>query len=231
MPSRLTPLPAPLFSWQEYLSLMSARKIRRAAAHATRKAERKAGFPAVPATRESAVQPESNVIPLTRYNGFFTVLPTEDQDGFEALKQSLAAEHRPTTATEVIFINTMLESHWLALRAQRLAKTCVDSDTGIVTDEKSFGLYFRCETTYRRAFHKASSDLAKLRSERRKAGSGFEAQKCEDKPVTQDTPPQPEPRELPAVEPLGFEAQKSEDEPIAKDAPPQPEKEPVPTAA
>ena len=62
---------------------------------------------------------------LARHNGVFIFLPAEDRNGFEALKVSLAAEHKPTTETESILINGMAESHWLANRAQTLQNTCL----------------------------------------------------------------------------------------------------------
>ena len=71
----------------------------------------------------------------------------------------------------------MAESHWLAQRAQNLAASFTDPDTGLSTDEKSSSLYLRYETTHRRAYHKSLNDLIKLRAERRKTELGFEAQK------------------------------------------------------
>jgi hypothetical protein len=103
---------------------------------------------------------------LARHNGVFILLPSEDPNGFEALKASLAAEHEPTTETESILINGMAESHWLANRAQTLQNTYA----------ALFALYLRYQTTHTRAFHKCLNDLVKLRSERRKTENGFEAQ-------------------------------------------------------
>jgi hypothetical protein len=54
---------------------------------------------------------------LARHNGAFILLATEDPNGFEALKVSLAAEYQPSTETESILVTTMAESHWLANRA------------------------------------------------------------------------------------------------------------------
>jgi hypothetical protein len=71
----------------------------------------------------------------------------------------------------------MAESHWLAQRAQRLQDTCIDPNTGVITDEKKSSLYLRYFTTHTRAFHKSLNDLLKLRSEKRKELLGFEAQK------------------------------------------------------
>jgi len=113
---------------------------------------------------------------LARHNGTFILLPSEDPNGFEALKASLAAEHQPTTETESILINNMAESHWLANRAQTLQNTCLDPQTGQITDPALFGLYLRYQTTHTRAFHKCLNDLLKLRCERRKTENGFEAQ-------------------------------------------------------
>jgi hypothetical protein len=113
---------------------------------------------------------------LARHNGTFVLLSSEDPNGFEALKAALAEEHSPTTETESILINAMAESHWLANRAQTLQNTCLDPQTGQITDATLFSLYLRYQTTHNRAFHKCLNDLLKLRSEKRKAQNGFEAQ-------------------------------------------------------
>ena len=70
----------------------------------------------------------------------------------------------------------MAESHWLANRAQTLQTTCLDPQTGQITDASLFSLYLRYQTTHTRAFHKCLNDLLKLRSERRKTEDGFEVQ-------------------------------------------------------
>ena len=113
---------------------------------------------------------------LARHNGAFRILTTEDAAGFEALKQTLANEHQPTTATEAILINNMAESLWLAQRSQRLQDTCVDPDNGALTNEKMSSLYLRYQTTHIRAFERSLSALQKLRAEKRREQAGFEAQ-------------------------------------------------------
>jgi hypothetical protein len=113
---------------------------------------------------------------LARHNGVFLFLASEDPNGFEALKASLAAEHQPTTETESILLNTMVESHWLANRSLNLQSSCFDQQTGQITDPKMFTLYLRYQTTHTRAFHKSLNDLLKLRAESRKTQNGFEAQ-------------------------------------------------------
>jgi hypothetical protein len=113
---------------------------------------------------------------LARHNGTFALLESEDPNGFEALKASLTAEHQPTTESESILITGMAESHWLANRAQTLQNTCLDPQTGQITDPSLFSLYLRYQTTHTRAFHKCLNDLLKLRSEKRKTENGFEAQ-------------------------------------------------------
>jgi hypothetical protein len=109
-------------------------------------------------------------------NAAFKLLTSEDPIGFEALKQSLADEHQAITTTEAILVNAMAESLWLAQRALRLQDTCIDPDTGVITDEKKSSLYLRYFTTHTRTFHKSLNDLLKLRSEKRKELLGFEAQ-------------------------------------------------------
>jgi len=114
---------------------------------------------------------------LARHNGPFIVLEYEDQDDFDKLKADLFDEYQPVTATECILVNTMLESHWLANRASFLSHNCTDLKTGLIDDPQKFSLYLRYEATHRRAFHKAMTDLLKLRKEMRRSENGFEAQK------------------------------------------------------
>jgi hypothetical protein len=111
--------------------------------------------------------------------GNFKLLTSENSASFEALRQALTAEHEPSTETECILVNRMIESHWLENRAQRLQDLCMDPDTGAVTDEKKFSLYMRYKTTQTRAFHKCLNDLLKLRAGKRKAELGVEAQRVQ----------------------------------------------------
>ena len=120
---------------------------------------------------------------LARHNGTFVLLPTEDPNGFQALKAALAEEHCPQSATESILINYMAESHWLANRAQTLQNTCLHPATGQILDAPMFSLYLRYQTTHTRAFHKCLNDLVKLRSERRRTENGFEAQKRKNEEI------------------------------------------------
>ena len=177
------------------------RKERRAAAHKDQKLARKAGFPPPqpiqpisdaqlnanranaqlscgPKTEAGRAASSQNRTThgLARHNGTFVLLSSEDPNGFEALKASLAAEHCPTTETESILINGMAESHWLANRAQTLQNTCLDPHTGQIANAPLFSLYLRYQTTHTRSFHKSLNDLLKLRAETRKIQNGFEAQ-------------------------------------------------------
>jgi hypothetical protein len=114
---------------------------------------------------------------LTRHNGSFRLLTTEDPEKFAALKSALEAEHQPMTETESILVNNMAESHWLSKRAGKLIETTTDPGSGAVADPKMFNLYMRYQTTHTRAFHKSLNDLLKLRKETRTQLNGFEAQK------------------------------------------------------
>jgi hypothetical protein len=185
---------------------MSARTIRRAAERAAAKIARKsaatltnvpepgAGFPSLaqitanranaqlstgPVSEEGrAISSQNHTIHgLARHNGDFKILPSEDPNGFEALKAALATEHEPSTETESILVLTMAESHWLANRAQQLQDRCFSPETGEIADQKSFSLYLRYQTTHTRRFHKSFNDLLKLRAEKRKTEIGFEAQR------------------------------------------------------
>jgi hypothetical protein len=113
---------------------------------------------------------------LTRHNGFFKFIAEESIFGFENLRESMLEEHQPTTETEGILVNSMVESHWLANRAQNLTNSCF-TGAGELKDQKLFALYLRYQTMHTRAFYKARNELLKLRAEKQKSEIGFEAQK------------------------------------------------------
>jgi hypothetical protein len=120
---------------------------------------------------------------LTRHNGSFSLLVSESIFSFEKLRNSLLDEYQPATETEGILVNAMVESHWLANRAQNLASSCFDI-AGQVKDQKLFALYLRYQTMHSRAFYKSLNELLKLRAETRKAEIGFEAQKLKQSAAT-----------------------------------------------
>ena len=70
-----------------------------------------------------------------------TARRNQNKDEFNALQYSLANEYQPNSPTEHILLINMSESHWLAQRAQGLLTGCLDSQTGKITDPKSFSLY------------------------------------------------------------------------------------------
>jgi hypothetical protein len=109
--------------------------------------------------------------------GAFTVMPWESQLDFDALRDALRNEHQPATPTEQLLVDGMAQYHWLRDRAMTLQQGCFDLETGKISDQKSFALYLRYETTHQRAFHKSLNDLLKLRAEKRKAEIGFESQR------------------------------------------------------
>jgi hypothetical protein len=129
-----------------------------------------------PAADPAAPSQNRTLHTLDRHNGFFHLLPVEKRANFEALQAELSNEHQPTTPTEAILVNSMAESLWLGQRAEKLLETCLDFMTGQIKDPRMFSLYLRYQTTHTRAFHKSLNDLIKLRSEKRKAKVGFEAQ-------------------------------------------------------
>ncbi len=172
-PGPLTPLdiPEPGFPFPSLTSISPARS------EASRVNGALSQGPLTDATKSISSQNHA-VHGLARHDDAnFKILGCEDATSFIAFNQSLIDEHQPTTPTEAILLQTMAQSHWLTLRAHRLQDTCIDPDTGAVTDEKKFSLYMRYQTTHKRAFHKSLNDLTKLRSEKRKAELGFEAQK------------------------------------------------------
>ncbi len=172
-PGPLTPLdiPEPGFPFPSLTSISPARS------EASRMNGALSQGPLTDATKSISAQ-NHTVHGLARHNDANSkILACEEAATFIAFNQSLIDEHQPATPTEAILVQTMAQSHWLTLRSQRLQDTCIDPETGAVTDEKKFSLYMRYQTTHKRAFHKSLNDLTKLRSEKRKAELGFEAQK------------------------------------------------------
>jgi hypothetical protein len=110
----------------------------------------------------------------------FKVMPWESQLDFEARREELRKEHQPITPTEHLLVDGMAQYHWLSERAVGLQQGCFDPETRQISDQKSFALYLRYETTHQRAFHKCLNDLLKLRAEKRKSEIGFESQRRQE---------------------------------------------------
>ncbi len=117
---------------------------------------------------------------LARHNKNFQVLASEDQNGFEALKQSLAADYEPTSEPEFQLINETAENLWLIQRARNFQNTCFDPVTSEIIDAKKFDLYLRYETTHANQYHKCLNALLKISAQREKRDNGFEAQRRKD---------------------------------------------------
>ncbi|MBV9085116.1 MAG: hypothetical protein JOZ62_20770 [Acidobacteriaceae bacterium] len=110
------------------------------------------------------------------FTGAFNLLPSEDEDEFNALVTALRLEHNPSTPTENILVDKMAQHFWLTKRAQLLQDLAMAEDRAEVENERQFALFLRYQTTNDRAFHKCLDQLLKLRAEKRKAEIGFESQ-------------------------------------------------------
>jgi len=110
----------------------------------------------------------------------FVVLSTEDPIAFEDLLLSLQLEFSPSTETEEALVTAMAQHHWLTQRALRLQQPLFETavETGAPPDAKQLGLYLRYQSTHDRAYHKALSQLLRLRSDRRRSEIGFVLQKA-----------------------------------------------------
>jgi hypothetical protein len=112
------------------------------------------------------------------FTGAFHLLHTEDESQFAGLLESLRNEHKPSTITEAVLVETMAQSFWLVQRAIAFQNECLtDAEISAADRERQLSLYLRYQTTHQRAFHRALNDLLKLRAEKRKAEIGFESQK------------------------------------------------------
>ena len=109
--------------------------------------------------------------------GNFAVLDWEHLDRFVELASQLHDEHQPTTMTEYLLVERMVQHQWLSQRAMHLQNTCFNMDIPLCQQEKLLALYLRYGTTHDRAFHKCLADLLKLRAQRTKEQNGFESQK------------------------------------------------------
>ena len=107
--------------------------------------------------------------------GAFLILPTENQEDFDALLEGLLDEHQPATETERLLITNMARHQWLSNRAINLQRLTFGNH-GVCESGDRLLLYMRYQTTHQRAFHKCLNDLLKLRAERRKTEIGFERQ-------------------------------------------------------
>jgi len=110
----------------------------------------------------------------------FVVLPSEDRAAYDDLLLNLNLEFSPSTETEEILVTAMAQHHWLGQRALRLQQPLFEAalETGAAPDAKQLGLYLRYQSTNDRAYHKALSQLLRLRSDRHRSQSGFESQKA-----------------------------------------------------
>jgi len=110
----------------------------------------------------------------------FIILPSEDRAAYDDLLLNLNLEFSPSTETEEILVTAMAQHHWLKQRALRLQQPIFEAalETGAAPDAKQLGLYLRYQSTNDRAYHKALSQLLRLRSGRRSSEIGFESQKA-----------------------------------------------------
>jgi hypothetical protein len=99
--------------------------------------------------------------------GKFMLLPQESAREFHELTTALNEEHQPTTPTETLLVERMVQHFWLSQRAMRLQNFCFD-DGLQQPDLQKLGLYLRYQSTHDRAFHKCLTELQKLRAEKRK---------------------------------------------------------------
>ena len=111
----------------------------------------------------------------------FVVLPSENHAAYDDLLLNLNLEFSPSTETEEILVTAMAQHHWLTQRALRLQQPLFEAalETGAAPEAKQLGLYLRYQSTHDRAYHKALSQLLRLRSDRRCSQMiGFESQKA-----------------------------------------------------
>lgn len=98
------------------------------------------------------------------------VLPGESVEEYEALAANVKAEYNPTTESERLLVEMMIQHSWLmrrALRMQQQLEASVEHVTEI--DPKRMNLVDRYYKTHERAYSQAKRQLDSMRSQRRKA--------------------------------------------------------------
>lgn len=104
----------------------------------------------------------------------------EDPAEFDALHESLRAEHTPGTATETLLTRDMATLHWLADRAIRLQALALATD-----NLPYLATLLRYQISNHRAFHKSLATLLSLRKQTVQPTREFVSQKAEQPPKPQ----------------------------------------------
>ncbi len=142
---------------------MSPRSIRRAAERQAAKLARKQ--PQNPKQGEGQRQPcVRTAVPGAEKHaltGNFRLLQSESQEAFDELRTLLRDEHAPTTPTESLLVDRMVEHIWLSQRAGRFQNEAARDGK-----ESWFALMLRYQTTHDRSFHKCLAELRTMRRER-----------------------------------------------------------------
>jgi len=111
--------------------------------------------------------------------GGFYFLDEEDPEQYDNLLNALMQEHNADTATELILIEKMAKSHWLAQRAIKFQTLTQSGDNPYETiDEVS--KWARYQNTHERNFERGLNQLLKLREHKTKEQIGFESLKARE---------------------------------------------------
>jgi hypothetical protein len=110
--------------------------------------------------------------------GRFTVLAWENAADFQALAESVHAEHNPETGVEQRLVDSYIQHYWLTQRAVRMQEDLIArSGDPTEVDAKKLSLFLRYQTTHERSYYKAERELQNLKKAKRKDEIGFESQK------------------------------------------------------
>lgn len=101
------------------------------------------------------------------------VLPGEDALAYQQLLDALIEEHQPTTATESLLVEEMVQAHWRLARVRHRQDQAFEADT---LDTKLLALLHRYATANERTFYKSLETLKKLQAQGKQT---FVSQKAE----------------------------------------------------
>ena len=106
----------------------------------------------------------------------FVVLAWETQEEYNQLLAALHAEHKPSTPTEQLLVDSLAQHRWLADRATTLQELCFSDTRPGDCAERLLSVYLRYQAHHERAFHKCLNQLLALRREQQKEHNGFVSQ-------------------------------------------------------
>lgn len=104
------------------------------------------------------------------------ILESESVEEYDALTASLKAEFAPTTETERMLVEMMVQHEWLMRRAIRMQQHLDAVSQGAQPDMKRLKLVVRYYKTHERAYAQAKRELENMRKHKTKIDRALDAE-------------------------------------------------------